>query len=1148
MNDKDGQDMTPHFPSSSEVSIGVRIDRICEEFEKLLKEGKSPSIETYLPQLPPSEHGTLLEELLGLELDYRAKAGDSFTSEEYTLRFPEHASKVAKLVVNVRQQKPTDPQNQEDQLTEHRPAAAQPTAESAGTTRKSQNADRRPVRIGPYEIVEACGRGGMGVVYKAWHHLFQQYRAIKVLPSHFDEDDINRFAMEIKIAGQLHHHNIVRAYEANREQGILYLAMEFVDGINLDHLVKHHKRLPVGLACDLIRQAAEGLQHAHDHDLVHRDIKPSNLMINQNGQIKILDFGLARLQADQNASRLTKHGSVMGTLDYMAPEQWEDPMGATIQADIYSLGCTFYYLITGAPPYSGENYSHWLKKQEAHRTRPVPKWEGEQAEALQPIIERMMAKSCRERYKIPAEIAEALAPLSEISERETYAKTPAPQLPDSEVSRTPIPTAYVSSTDLLGQKKRADLAERFDFDDSEVNSKEKTVRPHQSRTDIESEHQTAPRTPGTVPRVWHKSRLAWLSMAVIAVLLLSGAWFLFRPAVKPEFAEQMGALPGLNGGLNGDWWFAEMPWYGPGIRQELMKAVRHGETEIAGVSLAHLEAQLTEADTQALQNDLRTLAEELATRLTGEDQNLAEKILIPTSDSPNYEANLRDVLPEAYRTGGDVEAALIGQATPTELHLLANLLHHASSSDSTLAPKAEKLYQATIDAYDEDDAIECVLRAVALSDYSRFLAGRQDHGDAIRHAGEAAEAVPFADLFQISLRCDIADQFRKMDGDSSRALNQLTGSPYSAEAWAEKIGLAKSHPLQAEIRERKAWINLDGWQLEQALEDFEKATAIRKDNREQGNKFAWRPILLNMQGQAMALHFLGRDQTYTGKDGKPKPGAIEMYRTLEAEIRSEESAFPNGSIAERESRLPNLHERHGDVYLFDYSGKFEVQKAENEFAKAIIEAHKQRFGNSATHWVYLTRLHYKHALAFILQGDFASADASQGLARELEDKFQAQLESQTFQHQMKTFLLEKQVVERLKRLKEVESDSENMDSKKMKEALDKLMGLIEATDKSSIKRDNVEVLLLIFNELFQQEKHLSAQDTGLLAYFLLSFTESMRKGNENSPLTQAYLHPILDRAYQSLNRLPEDSNADANANAMKKRLEKILSPPTVAKP
>jgi serine/threonine protein kinase len=333
----DGHDMTPPIPSSSEVLLGVRIDRICEEFESLLKTGKAPRIETYLAELPEDHQSTLLEELLGLELDYRSKAGDSFTSDEYTLRFPEHASSVADLVQSVRGQHLANGRTQ-DSKPRQTPTARNASGSSQTTPRSSGSGE--PVRIGPYEIIEPCGRGGMGVVYKAWHELFKQYRAIKVLPSNFDDEDISRFSMEIELAGRLNHPHIVRAHEANREQGILYLVMEFVDGINLDHLVKHHNRLPVGLACEMIRQAAEGLQHAHEHFLVHRDIKPSNLMVNQQGQIKILDFGLARLHAEQNASRLTKHGSVMGTLDFMAPEQWEDPMGATIQADIYSLGCT----------------------------------------------------------------------------------------------------------------------------------------------------------------------------------------------------------------------------------------------------------------------------------------------------------------------------------------------------------------------------------------------------------------------------------------------------------------------------------------------------------------------------------------------------------------------------------------------------------------------------------------------------------------------------------------------------------------------------------------------------------------------------------------------------------------------------------------
>ncbi|MCA9069714.1 MAG: hypothetical protein KDA84_12360, partial [Planctomycetaceae bacterium] len=379
-------------------------------------------------------------------------------------------------------------------------------------------------------------------------------------------------------------------------------------------------------------------------------------------------------------------------------------------------------------PFSGEEYSKWYKKQEAHQTEPVPKLEGELSEAIQPIINRMMAKRCRDRYEYPAQIAEALTPLSEISQRSTYAQTPAPKLADPNLSRTPVPTAYVSNTDVLGQEEnREKWEDGFVLGDSLVNSKEKTLRPNESYTDVDSDHRKP--TPVLKPssRKWHRSRVVWVSIALFAVLLSSACWVLFRPASKPEFAEQMGALPGLHGGLNRDWWFAEMPWYGPGIRQALMQAVRNGETEIAGVSLEELETQLSQADTQTLQVDLRKIAQELKTRLTGEDRNLSVKILLHNSNTPNYEENLWKLIPEEFRGNEELDPARVANASATELHLLANLLHYFSSDDSTLAPKAEQLYQAAFDAYKESDDVERVLRALAKSDYSRFLAGRQDH-------------------------------------------------------------------------------------------------------------------------------------------------------------------------------------------------------------------------------------------------------------------------------------------------------------------------------------------------------------------------------------------------------------------------------------
>lgn len=1098
----EGQDKPHNTPSSSEVALGVRIDQICGEFEKLLKGGKSPKIESFLSQLPEDHQGTLLEELLGLELDYRAKAGDSFTSDEYTLRFPEHASTVADLVVSIRQR------------PDGKPRQAPPKRGGSGssqTTERSHSGATRPMRIGPYEIIEPCGKGGMGVVYKAWHEFFKQYRAIKILPSNFDEDDISRFSMEIELAGRLNHPNIVRAHEANRERGILYLAMEFVDGINLDQLVKHHKRLPVGTACEMIRQAAEGLQHAHEHFLVHRDIKPSNLMVNQKGQVKILDFGLARLHAEQAASRLTKHGSVMGTLDFMAPEQWEDPMAATIQADIYSLGCTLYYLVTGTPPYGGENYSHWLKKQEAHRKFPVPKLDHEHGESLQPIIDRMMAKSKKDRFKTPSEIVEALEPLSDDSQLTRYAQTPVPKTPDSEIHHTPIPTVEVSNTEVLGKGVLDHLANQAALEDSEPNSKEKTLRPSTAKTDIDTDRPL----PASLKTLWYKTRLAKVSLGIWAIVMLVAAWTVFRPPQNVGLAVQMGALPGLNGGLNNDWWFAEMPWYGPGVRLEFMKALRRGETQIAGISLEDWETRLADADTQSLQEDLKAIASELVTRLPDEEHSWADQMLLLNPGSDDYNTNLLKILPEAFRSESDLDESAFAGLSATQLHLVGNILHWTSTSNSAYADKAERVYLKVMETYDKDDSVERVLLAVARSDYSRLLSSQRDYLEAVHYANRAAHAVPEAALFQISLHCDLADQYRKLDGDIQKALAQISDGDDSARAWAEKMDLDENHPLQAEMLERRAWINVDGWQLKQAIQEFETATEIREANQKQGNTFAWRPILLNMQGQAMALHFLGQDNSQTDAEGNTVEGARKVYDRLIAIIKDPPQGAAYGTPAERQDRLPNVYERQGDAYLFgpdpDYG------KAAECFDDAIDESIQQEFPNSATLWFHLTRMYYKHSLALALSNDFAKAEVkdqiekSRTAAEDLEQKFQGQMsDDKAFQKQKAAYAKEQQVALAVLNLRQAEPDMDLV-----KTALKDLQQVvINDTERSQVSRTNIEVLLLVFKLLFDRAGQLDAEDAKTLGGRLITFTEAMREGDP--AIRTQYLAPLFDIAIKAV--------------------------------
>jgi serine/threonine protein kinase len=205
-----------------------------------------------------------------------------------------------------------------------------------------------------YRIIRRLGRGGMGSVFLAEHRLMKQLRAIKVInPALIDNPRaVERFTREIDLLSKLRHPAIVQGFDGEEAAGLYLLVMEYIEGETLDQVIERQGLLPVGLACEYARQAAEGLQYAHEQGLVHRDIKPANLMLTADGQIKILDFGLARLRSESRADTgLTQEHASIGTPDYSAPEQALDACNADICADIYSLGCTLFYLLTGRPPF-----------------------------------------------------------------------------------------------------------------------------------------------------------------------------------------------------------------------------------------------------------------------------------------------------------------------------------------------------------------------------------------------------------------------------------------------------------------------------------------------------------------------------------------------------------------------------------------------------------------------------------------------------------------------------------------------------------------------------------------------------------------------------------------------------------------------------
>jgi len=282
-----------------------------------------------------------------------------------------------------------------------------------------------PQFIRDYQLLEKLGQGGMGAVYKALHTKLNKTVALKILPSGLERDELTlaRFKREMKAVGQLHHPNIVAAFDAGEDEGCHFLVMELIAGDDLSQLSSFHGPLNECDACEIVRQAAVGLQEAHEHDMVHRDIKPSNLMLEvrkrkrkTTASVKVLDMGLALLTDAGGGNDLTSTGQLMGTLDYMAPEQADDTHTVDIRADIYSLGATLYKLLTGSPPFEGKRYNTTVKRLMAIlNDEPVPliKRRPNLSKEVCEVVNKMMAKSPADRYASPEELAEALAPLAE---------------------------------------------------------------------------------------------------------------------------------------------------------------------------------------------------------------------------------------------------------------------------------------------------------------------------------------------------------------------------------------------------------------------------------------------------------------------------------------------------------------------------------------------------------------------------------------------------------------------------------------------------------------------------------------------------------------------------------------------------------------
>jgi hypothetical protein len=266
--------------------------------------------------------------------------------------------------------------------------------------------------VGEFRVVDILGTGGMGWLYVAINESTGEKAAVKVISKHMDNDYLTRFKLEARAGLMLNHPNLVRTLKLGETDEILYTAMELVEGISMQELIARQGTIPWPQACSLVAQAAAGLQHAHEKGLIHRDIKPGNLLVKKNGTVKVLDFGLALMEQDEDEFMLTMISGqgCVGTADYIAPEQTLDSFNVGPQADVYSLGCTLYCALTGMVPFPGESVSKKLRAHRQKSPRPVREIKPEIPIAVEEVVARMMARDVKDRYKTAAEVLTALQP------------------------------------------------------------------------------------------------------------------------------------------------------------------------------------------------------------------------------------------------------------------------------------------------------------------------------------------------------------------------------------------------------------------------------------------------------------------------------------------------------------------------------------------------------------------------------------------------------------------------------------------------------------------------------------------------------------------------------------------------------------------
>ncbi len=792
---------------------------------------------------------------------------------------------------------------------------------------------RSGLRIKDYELLEEIGEGGMGKVFKARHIGMGRICVLKLIKDSLlrpgNEEILDRFYQEIQIVAKLKHPNIVQAYHSSsRDDEHHFLVMEYIEGETLDTAIADRGSLPLGEACEIVRQAACGLQYIHEHGLVHRDIKPSNLMIATgattmgNDNVKILDLGLALLVKGDDG-RITRHRDrAIGTAYYMAPEQWTSTT-VDIRADIYSLGCSFYHMVCGKPPFEDSGVS----QEQAHRFVEIPPPKGMEPvpAPIEEIFLKMLAKKPEERFAQPIEVAQALDHFSDASTLGAGRPRRREALPPRPGQSPKTPAGGHDDTMISG----------------DTSGDQKTGR----------------------PTLRHAGSIAGLVALLFVGLLLVPQFFVTGPkrvinSSQNEAAEHFVlTMPGMNGG----WWFEEIPWFFPEMRQhllgqltveqynELAKLARQPDVDqfYRVLHARCVESLQAEKDGRPLVSDrFQQLFEEL------EDARPFDEF-DPESSNSSVWTRAAALLPGGGEdpAGEDADA---NNVDASDLHLLALLKWKMRSPD-----EATGLFEQARDAYHTGNKY---LKALAIADSARVNHMLREYREAGREYTSARRTVPDIDLSPaLAIFCYGMEAEANLY-DPSKPSGSIPGLFEEAR---EQFGdqFAANHPMWALLLSREALYYLETWQFQQAVEKSEEAYRMFAplSRRQQAATLYFR----SRQFAAMAHHFLG-DMDKAESEFK---ALLQFIDDLLASSEFAEQEKPQWS-----SLKPNLLGRLADVQLF---GKGQAAVAAGTWDKATDEARSFAGGPKAP---YLARLQFKRSIAYSLAGKTEDAQSARAQA------------------------------------------------------------------------------------------------------------------------------------------------------------------------